>query len=104
MWGECDCETWRNVKLLTLVDLFPELKIRPESFKVCKAQTKSQVYEKSADINPNVAEIFGPKALRSLYIRPSRNDCPFSRPHRMFNTLSSLKLGNRPLLTQSKPF
>jgi len=57
-----------------------------------------------ADINPNVAEIFGPKALRSLYIRPSRNDCPFSRPHRMFNTLSSLKMGNRPLLTQSIPF
>jgi hypothetical protein len=24
-------------------------------------------------INPNVAEIFGPKPLRSLYIRPSRN-------------------------------
>jgi len=55
-------------------------------------------------INPNVAEIFGPKALRSLYIRPSRNGCPFSRPHRMFNTLSSLKMGNRPLLTQSIPF
>jgi hypothetical protein len=26
------------------------------------------------EVNPNVAEIFGPKALRSLYIRPSRND------------------------------
>jgi hypothetical protein len=25
-------------------------------------------------VNPNVAEIFGPKALRSLYIGPSRND------------------------------
>ena len=45
-------------------------------------------------INPNVAEIFGPKALRSLYIRPSRNDCPFSRAHRMFNTLSSFKMLN----------
>jgi len=55
-------------------------------------------------LNPNVAEIFGPKALRSLYIRPSRNDCPFSRPHRMFNTLSSLKMLKRPLLTQSIPF
>jgi len=41
---------------------------------------------------PNVAEIFGPKALRSLYIMPSRNDCLFSRPHRMFNTLSSFKM------------
>jgi len=56
------------------------------------------------NVNPNVAEIFGPKALRSLYIRPSRNGCPFSRPHRMFNTLSSLKMVNRPLLTQSIPF
>jgi hypothetical protein len=26
-----------------------------------------------AAVNPNVAEIFGPKALRSLHIRPSRN-------------------------------
>jgi len=50
---------------------------------------------------PNVAERFGPKALRSLYIRPSRNDWSFSRPHRMFNTLLSLKMINRPLLTQS---
>jgi len=55
-------------------------------------------------LNPNVAEIFDPKALRSLYIRPSRNGCPISRPHRMFNTLSSLKMVNRPLLTQSIPF
>jgi len=102
--GECVCETWWNVKLLTLAKLFQELKLRTGGFEECKAQTKSQVYGKSADINPNVAEIFGPKALRSLYIRPSRNDCPFSRPHRMFNTFSSLKMGNRPLLTQSKPF
>ena len=55
-------------------------------------------------VNLNVAETFGPKALRSVYIRPSRNDCPFSRPHRMLNTLSSLKMLNRPLLTQSIPF
>jgi hypothetical protein len=26
------------------------------------------------NINPNVAQIFGPKALRSLYIRPSRDN------------------------------
>ena len=45
-------------------------------------------------VNPNVAERFGPKAFRSVYITPSRNDCPFSRPHRMFNTLSSLKMVN----------
>jgi len=25
-------------------------------------------------VSPKVAEIFGPKALRSLYIGPSRND------------------------------
>jgi len=49
--GECDCEIWRNVKLLTLANPFPELKIRPESYKVWKAQTKSQVHEKSADID-----------------------------------------------------
>jgi hypothetical protein len=55
-------------------------------------------------VDPNVAEIFGPKALRSLYIRASRNDYPFSRPHRMFNTLSSLKMANHPLLSQSIPF
>jgi len=56
--------------------------------------------------DPIVAEIFGPKALRSLYIRPSRNDCPFSRPHRVFNTLSSLKTFNPALagLTQSITF
>ena len=47
-----------------------------------------------AFVNPNVAEIFGPKALRSLYIRPSRNDCPFSRAQRMFNTLSFFKMLN----------
>ena len=45
-------------------------------------------------IYPNVAETFGPKALRSIYIRPLRNDCPFSGPHRMFNTLSFLKMVN----------
>jgi hypothetical protein len=49
--GECDCETWRNVKLLTLVNLFQGLKLRAGSFEECKDQTKSQVYEKSADID-----------------------------------------------------
>ena len=58
----------------------------------------------STYIYPNVAEIFGPKALHWLYIRPSRNDFPFSRPHRMSNTLLSLKMVNHPLLTQSIPF
>jgi hypothetical protein len=53
---------------------------------------------------PNVAETFGPKAIRSLHIRPSRNGCPFSRSHRMCNTLSSLKMFSHPLLTQSIAF
>jgi hypothetical protein len=42
----------------------------------------------------NKPQIFGQKALRSLYIRPSKTGCPFSRPHRMFITLSSLKMIN----------
>ena len=54
----------------------------------------AEIIADTSRVNPNVAKIFGPKALRSLYIRTSRNDCPFSRPHRMFNTLSSLKMVN----------
>jgi hypothetical protein len=68
------------------------------------ALTSAKTFYEVIKLNPNVAETFGPKALRSLYIGPSRNDWPFSRPHRMFNMISSLKMINRPLLTQSIPF
>jgi len=83
-------ETYKRI-----LELLPKQKaIIASGFSETDRVQEAQRLGAGAYVNPNVAEIFGPKALRSIYIRPSRNGCPFSRPHRMFNTLSSLKTVN----------